>query len=681
MINTYSGPLGPRLNKDGSATIKVWSPKADNVSIILYDKHDQNKIIKNDLKLMQENSGVWKITLNTKNTGLTSLRGYYYHFKITHGSKVKVALDPYAKSMAAWNHHSISEKYPYGKAAIIDPATLGPKLSFANIPGFKKREDAIIYEVHVRDFTSDPFIESDLTSQFGTFKAFIDKLDYIKALGITHIQLLPIMSYFFRNELENNKRILQYQSYGTNYNWGYDPHSYFSVSGMYSEDPNDPELRISELKQLISEIHNRNMGVILDVVYNHTADVGILENLVPNYYHFMDKDGTPRTSFGGGRLGTTHKMSRKILVDSILYWTDEFKVDGFRFDMMGDHDSESIQIAYDEAKKLNPNILMIGEGWRTYVGDEGDDVMPADQDWMEHTNAVGCFSDEFRDELKSGFGHEGTPRFLTGGARNIKKVFDNIKAEPHNFSTTSPGDVVPYIEAHDNLTLYDVIAYSIKKDPDIPENDLEIHKRIRLGNTMLLTSQGIAFIHAGQEYGRTKQYKAKANEAPYKSTYMTDENNTPFKFPYFIHDSYQSSDAINKFEWQKVTDDKNFSVNTDTQKYTEGLIHLRRSTDAFRLGCKNLIESNVSLITCPNIKETDLVIAYSCKSTDGQIYYVFINADNKERKLSLNVDLTEKVVLADQKQAGTKAISNPVGFLLTKEDIKIDPLTSVVFKA
>src|SRR5699024_1929482 len=185
---------------------------------------------------------------------------------------------------------------------------------------------------------------------------------------------------------------------------------------------------------------------------------------------------------------------------------DEYKVDGFRFDMMGDHDAETIQIAYDEAKAINPNILMIGEGWVTYVGDENyPDVMPADQHWMQYTDAVGSFSDEFRNELKSGFGSEGQPRFLTGGARNIEQMYDNLTANPHNFKATSPGDVVPYIAAHDNLTLHDVIAQSIQKDPK--DHAEEIHQRIRIGNLMLLTAQGTPFIHAGQEFGRTKQFR------------------------------------------------------------------------------------------------------------------------------------------------------------------------------
>lgn len=681
----YDGNLGAEVHRNGNATLKVWSPKADDVTVVLYDKKDQNKVVA-EVPMQLGDRGVWSVTLNRQTADIQNVRGYYYHYAITHGEETKLALDPYAKSMAAWSHTSGDQ---VGKAAIVDPSKIAPKLDFANIPGYEKREDAIIYEVHIRDFTSDPNIDAELKAQFGTFAAFVEKLDYIQSLGVTHVQLLPVMSYFFGNELKNDERMLEYASTQTNYNWGYDPHSYFSLTGMYSEDPTDPELRIREFKKLIKEIHKRDMGVILDVVYNHTARVSIFEDLVPNYYHFMDADGTSRTSFGGGRLGTTHKMARRVLVDSILYWVDEFKVDGFRFDMMGDHDAESIQEAFDRAKELNPNILMIGEGWRTFVGDEGDPVQAADQDWMQYTEAVGSFSDEFRNELKSGFGSEGQPRFITGGVRNVQQILDNIKAQPHNFVADQPGDVVPYIEAHDNLTLYDVIAQSIRKDPELPENNLEIHKRIRIGNAMVLTAQGTAFIHAGQEFGRTKQFRDEAYKfeegktlppAPYKSTFMVDQDGKPFVFPYFIHDSYDSSDIINRFDWEKATNAELFPINNVTRDYTAGLIALRRSTDAFRLGSKELIDANVTLVSAPEMRQQDLVIAYRNEATNGDAYYVFVNADNRERTLTFGKDLTAGIVVVDSDEAGTTEVSERTGFTLTNNAIKLDALTTIIIK-
>lgn len=672
----YDGQLGAELHENGEATLRVWSPKADRVSVVLYDKNDQSTIIAEDLEMTLGDRGVWEVRLKKENTNIDQLNGYYYHYAIEHGDNRVLALDPYAKSMAAWNNNGNDT---IGKAAIVNPSSIGPELDFAKIEGFEKREDAIIYEVHVRDFTSDPHIADELTSQFGTFAAFVEKLDYIESLGVTHIQLLPVLSYYFANELKNADRMLDYASTNTNYNWGYDPHSYFSLTGMYSENPNDPELRIAEFKRLVDEIHRRGMGVVLDVVYNHTARVEIFEDLVPNYYHFMEADGRPKTSFGGGRLGTTHKMSRRVLVDSIKYLVDEYKVDGFRFDMMGDHDAESIQMAYDEAKKINPNIVMIGEGWVTYEGDTEDpNVMPADQQWMQYTESVGSFSDEFRNELKSGFGSEGEPRFITGGARNIDQILDNIKAQPHNFVADDPGDVVPYIAAHDNLTLHDVIAQSIKKDPDYHQQ--EIHERIRIGNALVLTSQGVAFIHAGQEFGRTKQYRAETNEAPYKSTYMEDENGQPFTYPYFIHDSYDSTDIINRIDWEKATNQELYPVNYMTREYTAGLIKLRRSTDAFRLGSKELIDTNITKVNIPEVSDQDLLIGYRNEATNGDLYYVFINADVQERTMTVEENLSDGLIIVDKETAGTNAIEKPVGVELIANQLTLSPLTTTVFK-
>lgn len=677
----YDGDLGLTALSNGEATIKVWSPSADDVALVLYDK-DNPEVMIDKFMMQRTDQGVYAITLTDEVTGIENHEGYFYHFEVTRGEETVLAIDPYARSMAQWSSEVAVDSV--GKAAIVDPSTIGPTLDYADIDGFEHREDAIIYEVHVRDFTSDPSIEAELDAQFGTFSAFREKLDYIESLGVTHVQLLPVMSYYFSNEFANDQRLLEYSSTDNNYNWGYDPHSYFSLTGMYSEDPSDPAKRIEEFKALIADIHSRGMGVILDVVYNHTARVEIFEDLEPNYYHFMDEELEAKTSFGGGRLGTTHKMSRRILVDSITYWVEQFKVDGFRFDMMGDHDAASIQMAYDKAKQLNPNILMIGEGWRTFAGDDDDpNVQPADQDWMKDTNSVGSFSDEFRNELKSGFGSEGQPRFLTGGARNVEQIFNNLTANPGNFTATHPGDVVPYIAAHDNLTLHDVIAQSIKKDPKDYEE--EIHQRIRLGNLMVLTSQGTPFIHAGQEFGRTKQFKDpdfinEVEVAPYKSTFMTDASGEPFEFPYFIHDSYDSTDVINNIEWDKATNREAYPVHTMTQRYTSGLIHLRRSTDAFRKATMAEIESDVKMINAPEINTTDLVVAYQATDSKGDTYHVFINADSKARALTVETNYLAGDVLVDGQQAGTDVIEAPVGVSVTENTVTLAPLTAFVVR-
>lgn len=686
-LYAYDGELGATLAKDGSVDLALWSPSADSVKVVVYDKQDQTKVV-GQADLTKSDKGVWRTHLTSDSIkGISDYTGYYYLYEITRGQEKVMVLDPYAKSLAAWNNATANDQIKTAKAAFVNPSLAGPKdLDFAKINNFKKREDAIIYEAHVRDFTSDPSLDGKLRNEFGTFAAFIEKLDYLKELGVTHVQLLPVLSYFYVNELDKS-RSTAYTSSDNNYNWGYDPQHYFALSGMYSANPNDPALRIAELKQLVNEIHKRGMGVIFDVVYNHTARTYLFEDLEPNYYHFMNADGTARESFGGGRLGTTHAMSRRILVDSITYLTREFKVDGFRFDMMGDHDAAAIEQAFKAAKAINPNTIMIGEGWRTYQGDEGKKETAADQDWMKATNTVGVFSDDIRNTLKSGFPNEGTAAFITGGAKNLEGLFKTIKAQPGNFEADAPGDVVQYIAAHDNLTLHDVIAKSINKDPKLAEE--EIHKRIRLGNTLILTAQGTAFIHSGQEYGRTKHllnpdYKTKVadDKLPNKATLI----DAVAEYPYFIHDSYDSSDAVNHFDWAKATDGQANPISYQTQAYTKGLIALRRSSDAFRKASMADVNRDVTLITQAgqgDIQKDDLIIGYQTIASNGDRYAVFVNADSKARTVVLPDryrHLLGAQVLVDAEQAGVTAIAKPKGVQFTKEGLTIDGLTAIVLK-
>ena len=694
---SYDGPLGANLKEDGKRVdLTLWSPSADKVSVVVYDKKDPEKVV-GTVALEKGEKGTWKQTLDENSgLGISNYTGYYYHYQIERQGKTVLVLDPYAKSLAAWNSDlaKTDATHKVAKAAFVDPAKLGPQdLTYGKIHNFKSREDAVIYEAHVRDFTSDPAIAKDLTKPFGTFEAFIEKLDYLKDLGVTHIQLLPVLSYYFVNELKNHERLSDYASSNSNYNWGYDPQNYFSLTGMYSSDPKNPEKRIAEFKNLINEIHKRGMGAILDVVYNHTAKVDIFEDLEPNYYHFMDADGTPRTSFGGGRLGTTHHMTKRLLVDSIKYLVDTYKVDGFRFDMMGDHDAASIEEAYKAARALNPHLIMLGEGWRTYAGDENMPTKAADQDWMKHTDTVAVFSDDIRNNLKSGYPNEGQPAFITGGKRDINTIFKNIIAQPTNFEADSPGDVIQYIAAHDNLTLFDIIAQSIKKDPSKAENYAEIHRRLRLGNLMVLTAQGTPFIHSGQEYGRTKQFRDPAyktpvseDKVPNKSHLLRDKDGNPFDYPYFIHDSYDSSDAINKFDWTKATDGKAYPENVKSRDYMKGLIALRQSTDAFRLKSLQDIKDRVQLITVPGqngVEKEDVVIGYQITAPNGDIYAVFVNADEKAREFNLGTafdHLRNAEVLADENQAGPVGIANPKGLEWTEKGLKLNALTATVLR-
>ncbi|MFF2018596.1 pullulanase [Paenibacillus sp. NPDC058177] len=691
MYNYTGDDLGATYHaEEKTATLKLWAPKASSVSAKVYDKNDSNLLV-GTVALARGEQGVWSVKLKPEDlTGAAAsdVRGFYYQYEVTNDGVTKNVLDPYAKSMAVFTVDTTGAPGEggdtVGKAAIVDLNGSNPAdFSYADISSYENREDAIIYEVHVRDFTSDPSIEVSLDGErWGSYAAFEKKLDYIKSLGVTHVQLLPVMAWYYGDETKMGQRELNYSAKGNEYNWGYDPHSYFSPDGAYSQNPADPELRIKELKGLIDAVHKAGMGVVLDVVYTHMAKTELLNDIVPNYYAFQDANGNFIGGFGNN-LATNHKMAEKLMVDSVKYWFSEYKIDGMRWDMMGDATYESVQNAYDAAAALNPKALFIGEGWRTFGGAASDPALAgkgADQDWMDKTDSVGVFSDEFRNELKSGFGSEGEPRFITGGARQISTILNNIKGQPSNTPADSPGDMVQYIDAHDNLPLHDVIAQSIKKDPAIPENELEIQKRIRLGNLLVLTSQGTAFIHAGQEYGRTKQWKSSGVPED-KYTEMKDKDGV--SFGYFIHDSYDSSDAINMFDWSKATDEASFPVENITREYTTGLVKLRKSTNAFRLADKSLVDSNVTLITAPEVKASDLVIGYKNKATDGTgTYYVFMNGDSTARTLTLSEDLTDGEVLVDGAKAGTMPIpvTSQSGFNLTTHSITLEPLTAVVIR-
>lgn len=679
----HNGELGPKLNEDGTCDLRLWSPSAEAVNVVLYHPENHNHLI-GRVSMEQGSHGTWEAHLDESHFEIQDYRGYFYHYEIIRLGESVMALDPYAKSLSVWNH--LDESHKVAKAAIVEPSQIGPELQFAQIPGYEDREDAIIYEVHVRDFTSDPALQDELNAPFGTFKAFVDKLDYIQSLGVTHIQLLPVLSFYNVNEQENHVRYLEYSSAWSNYNWGYDPQHYFALTGYFATKALDPENRILEFKELVQEIHRRGMGVTLDVVYNHTGRLHILEDLEPEYYHFMNADRTSRQNFGGGRLGSTHYMTRRLIIDSLKFLVEEYKVDGFRFDMMGDLDAETMQLAYDEIAEINPKTLFIGEGWLTYVGDEEDqNVQPADQLWMSETESIGSFSDDLRDELKSGYPSEGYPRFLSGGPRKIDKIFKNIKAQPTNFEADQPGDVVQYIEAHDNMTLHDVLAYALMKDPK--DHSQEIHQRIRLGNLILLTSQGTAFIHAGQEYGRTKQFKhpeytTKAErfvEVPDNATLVKNRDGKPIEYPYFVHDSYNSSDAVNHFDWSKVSDTDAYPIETQTMRYTQGLIHLRRSSKAFRLNSLELVNQAVNLLKIPEVKSKDVAIGFSVAYGDDE-FVILVNADRKSREFTMPMEMKNYQVIVDQDNTGTEVLSNPTGLTIDGKQVTLEPLTGVIFK-
>lgn len=632
------------LYKNGTTNFKLWAPTAKKVLVEIFDKNNKMNLIKS-AKLQKNRMGVWSYQEKE-----IDLDGYFYKYIVDN----KDVFDPYAKSMSVFRLKPNGETIDgdkIGKGAIVDlEKTI--KVNPLKIENYENKTDAIIYEIHIRDFTSEEGIK--LKNIKGTYNAFIEKLDYIKSLGVTHIQLLPIMKYNFNDE-KNKDMEYYWSTKGNNYNWGYDPYSYFSPEGVYSSDPENPYSRINELKNLINEIHLKGMGVILDVVYTHLSDKNLLEDIVSKYYFFYGENGEYVGGFGNN-LATTQKMAKRLLLDSIKYWFEEYKIDGMRFDMMGDADSRTIEKAFEVAKSINKKAIFVGEGWRTFQG-QAYGAKGADQDWSKDSDAVGMFSDDFRNILKSGFQQEGKPRFLTNGEVNIRNLFKSIKAEPKNFKPYSPGSAVQYIEAHDNATLHDIIAMAMKYNTK--DNQEDIHKRIRLGNFMVLTSQGTSFIHAGQEYGRSKEWFGEG---------LPEQKYHKFDFGIYIDDSYDSTDYINSFKWSKLENEEN----RKTLEFTKGLIRLRKSEDRFKYKSFEEIEKNMKLIGC-NEKKKDLLIAYK----NGN-YIIIVNGDKKEREIK--VDATDYIVLVDGDRAGTEEIKDYKNLVITKESVKVQPLTAVVLK-
>ncbi|MGL5230088.1 MAG: alpha-amylase family glycosyl hydrolase [Cetobacterium sp.] len=629
----------------GVTKFTLWAPTAKKVFLLIFDKENKSKLIQK-ISMKKSKNGIWSY-IEEK----IDLDGYFYQYEVDS----RVVFDTYSKSMASFRVSPEGKSIDgeeVAKGAIIDLSKTVEVIPLEKDEEIK-REDCIIYEVNIRDFTSEEGLET--RNPKGSYKAFIEKLDYIKELGVTHVQLLPVMKFFYNDE-ENKEMEYIWSSKNNNYNWGYDPYSYFSPEGVYSSDSRNPYARINELKEVINEIHKRGLGVVLDVVYTHMADKNLLDSIVPNYYFFFGENGEYVGGFGNN-LATTQNMAKRIILDSIKYWFEEYKIDGLRFDMMGDADKETIQEAYEIAKNINKNTIFIGEGWKTFKG-HSYGTEGADQNWSKESNAVGMFSDDFRNILKSGYMKEGKPKFLSNGKICIRKLFKNIKAQPTNFLPYSPGSVVQYIEAHDNATLHDTIAMAMRYKTKTNQED--IHKRIRLGNFLLLTSQGTSFIHCGQEVGRSKEWLAK--ELPEQKYIKND-------FGTFIDDSYDSTDYVNSFKWSNL--EKN--ENQKTLEFTKSLISLRKSEPKFRYKSFEEIDRHLKLIGNKDIKK-DLFIAYK-----NQNYIVIVNADKKDREL--NIDLNRYVVVVDGDRVNISGIEDYKNILSLKDGIvKIKALNSILLR-
>ncbi|MBP7480409.1 MAG: pullulanase [Spirochaetaceae bacterium] len=666
-IPSSSVKLGCYFNPEThSASFSLWAPTAEKVRVLLYeDPAGKHPAYIFPLQIQRAN-GVWSLTCSID----ISLDNWFYDFEVTNEKGTRICLDPYALSMTAFTNNKTC-----GRAAVInltDVRALPPGGWSDNDPlcedlsamsVFSSYTDAVVYEVSVRDFTisADSDIETTVfVRQKGSYNAFIQKLPYLKKLGMTHIQLLPVMNFYYNDET-NKAYEAGGKLHGNNYNWGYDPHNYFTPEGWFASDPYDQYCRISELKNLIKESHRLGLRVILDVVYNHMADADLLDNIVPNYYFRLNKrDGSYTSASGcGNDVASERAMARRLIIDSLCYFVKEYHVDGFRFDLMGLLDSKTILDAYDECLPFKNDLLFIGEGWKMYNGEKGTCGM--DQNYMKKTQKVSVFNDEFRDLCKGGGMSEQLKGFITGGSIQTKQLFNNICGNPQvNYTAEGPARNVQYLECHDGLTLHDNIIVNLSLDESNELHRKELFARIMLAHALLLTSQGIIFLHAGQEYGRSKPAKS-----------LTDKNHHDI-IGSFVKNSYNAPDSINNIIWHKGIEYE------DLRDFTRILIALRKKNEHFRIQSREEILSRIQLLEGAS---GDLLLCYKImpsSAASGTVWYVIFSGRKTISTIDIDANLSEAQVYV----YGPRASLDP--FLLPLEQysgskMDVPPLSAVIF--
>lgn len=599
---------------------RVWAPTASEAKLVTYKKW--NDKIGTEINMQQSEKGTWKAELTGNQKGL------FYTYKVKIGDRWTEAVDPYVRAASVNGD----------KGAVVDLEETTPEKWKTNKkPKFKNPEDAIIYELHVRDLSIQP--ESGIKHK-GKYLGVTEKgtrgpkdvktgLDHMKDLGVTHVQLLPIFDYASVNEENLNE---------PQYNWGYDPKNFNVPEGSYSTNPYEPTVRITELKQMIQTLHDNNLRVVMDVVYNHmyNAAESNFHKLVPGYYYRYNEDGTFANGTGvGNDTASERKMMRKFMVDSVTYWAKEYNLDGFRFDLMGIHDYETMNEIRKAVNQIDPSIILHGEGWdlNTPLAAE----LKANQKNAVKMKGIAHFNDNIRDGLKGSVFEEKENGFVNGKENmedRIKKgITAGIDYDINSSTYKDPEQVLTYVEAHDNHTLWDKLELTNSSDSE------EVRKQMhKLSSSILLTSQGIPFLHAGQEFMRTK---------------------------YGDHNSYKSPDSINQMDWLRRA-----AFNNEVE-YMKGLIDLRKKYSAFRMTSAEQIKKHIAFMDTPKN-----VVAYSIKGNGNKNEY-FMVTHNANRE-AVDITLPSKgpwKVLVDGKQAGSKTL-----YVVHDNKIKVPALSSLVLK-
>ena len=537
-------------------TIKIWAPTAHAIELRLY-KDGQNGEAFHKTTLQPDGKGIWTAILKG------DYQGKFYTIRVNDGEWLDEVPDIYARCVG------VNGK----RGMIFNPQKTNPE-NWENdkrveLPEFT---DAVIYETHIRDFS---IAENSGIKNRGKYIGFTEEntktktgkttgLDHLKELGITHVHLLPVSDFFTIDE----------ENPAEKYNWGYDPQHFDAPEGWYATNPHDGTVRIKEIKKLVQSLHNNNIGVVLDVVYNHTyfTKESVFNQTVPGYFYRQKPDGSFANASGcGNEIASERAMVRKYIVDSLVYWATEFHIDGFRFDLMGIYDIETMRIIRDELNKIKPGFLLYGEGWAADQSPMPENLRTVKYN-ISQLPGIAVFNDDFRDALKGGHGDKKSKGFVSGlelreeavkfgivaATNHPQIVFDYVETSKHPWAA-EPTQCINYVSCHDNYTLWDKLKMSLPK-----ATDNELRKRVKLAGALVLTSQGVPFLHSGVEFCRTKN---------------GDGN------------SYKSSDATNQLDWERK------EKYADVFEYFKKLIHLRKNHPAFRMRSTAEISKNLNFCT------------------------------------------------------------------------------------
>lgn len=613
----YDGDLGAIYQKH-QTTFKVWSPVADQMTLNLYKTGDGDSLIK-QVPMAKKEKGVFE------HIEMGDQHGIYYTFSVEMGGKILETYDPYAKGVGVNGDRSM----------VVDFNRLNPE-GWGNNRGPKVDDmtDIVVYEMHIRDLTIH---ESSGAVHKGKYLGVIEPntktpngihtgLAHIKELGVTHVQILPMYDFNSIDETKLEKGV---------FNWGYDPKNYNAPEGSYATDPFDGSVRIKEMKQMIQGLQDNGIGVIMDVVYNHTAlsADSNFHTLVPGYYYRMTEKGFSNASGCGNETASERMMMRKFIVDSLVFWVEEYHIDGFRFDLMGIHDIETMKLIESTLRKIKPDIILYGEGWTGGTSTLSETQRLVKKN-MKEVVGIGAFNDDLRDGIKGHVFNDKEAGFANGFTALKESVkFGIVGATRHpqvqyksvNYSVApwayAPYQSVNYVEAHDNLTLWDKL---LKTNPDASEaSRVAMHQ---LSSVIAMTSQGVPFMHLGMDFLRTKNGD---------------------------HNSYISPDAINQIDWNRK------ETYLPVFHYYQGLVELRLAYPSFRLKSEEAVAQYLTFFEDTHEDVIAYVIAKGADPILNQSITVFFNGALEAR--SVQIPKGNYQVLLNEKEVNASGLKSLKG--------------------